>query len=196
MQHLEGLIAAPPTPMHPDGAVDLDRVGPLCRMLKANGVRGAFVCGTTGEGPSLTADERRAVAAEWTASADADFAVIVQVGHDCLPVATDLAAHAQEVGADAIAAMPPTFFKPDDPDDLLAYCEQVASAAPRLPFYYYHIPHMSGVRLPVAELLSAGGEQVPTLRGAKFTSDDLMDFSRCLEVDGGRYDMLFGRDQV
>ncbi|KPK58091.1 MAG: hypothetical protein AMK73_09475 [Planctomycetes bacterium SM23_32] len=196
VQHLTGLIAAPPTPMRDDGSVDLDVVEPLHRVLVANGVRGAFVCGTTGEGVSLCAEERRAVAERWVRLAEGDFVVIVHVGHDSLPECRSLAAHAQEIGAYAVALMSPSFFKPADVQELAAFAAQVAAAAPRLPFYYYQIPALTGVAIPVADFLGAASGRVPMLAGAKFTYEDLLDYGRCLTLEGGRFDMLFGRDEI
>ena len=57
-QPIEGLVAAPFTPMHADGCIDLDTIDRHAKLLAANGVAGAFVCGSTGEGPSLTVPER------------------------------------------------------------------------------------------------------------------------------------------
>ncbi|MHC4592322.1 MAG: dihydrodipicolinate synthase family protein [Planctomycetota bacterium] len=195
MEQFEGLVAAPPTPMHADASIDLDTIAPLCRMLKANGVGGAFVCGTTGECLSLTVRERQQVVERWVATADADFAVVVNVGHNCLAACQELAAHAQRTGADAIALMAPNYFKPASVEGLVLFCAQVAGAAPDLPFYYYHIPGMTGVTIPVADFMIAAAGSISSLSGAKFTSDDLADFGRCLELDGGRFNMLFGRDE-
>jgi N-acetylneuraminate lyase len=58
---LSGLVAAPFTPFRQDGEVALDMIPPLARALAKNGVSGAFVCGTTGEGHSLTVPERKKV---------------------------------------------------------------------------------------------------------------------------------------
>lgn len=68
-QKLEGLIAAPFTPMTADGALNLAAVEPYADLLAASGVKGVFICGTTGESASLTTDERRAVAEAWVAAA-------------------------------------------------------------------------------------------------------------------------------
>lgn len=194
-QHLEGLIAAPPTPMQADGSLDLDTIDALLRMLTANGVRGAFVCGTTGESLSLAVEERLHISERWVAAAEGDFAVIVHVGHNCLPYCKELAGHAQQIGAHAIGLMAPSFFRPACVEDLVAFCAQVAEAAPALPFYYYHIPAMTGVTIPAAEFLVAAADRIPTLAGAKFTADDLMDFGRCLALEDGRFNILFGRDE-
>ncbi len=194
--HLTGLIAAPPTAMRADGSVDLDTIERQAEALVSGGVRGAFVCGTTGESMSLTTAERLSVAERWCAVAPEDFAVIVHAGHTCLSDSLEIAAQAQECGARAVGAMPPFFFRPADVDALVAVGAEVAAAAPGLPFYYYHIPGMTGVYLKMADYLPAAARAIPTLAGMKFTYEDLMDFHRCLALDGGRFNMLFGRDEI
>jgi len=194
--HLEfaGLIAAPVTAMGADGSVHLDAVDAQAAALAANGVAGAFVCGTTGEGVSLSAEERMAVAARWRQAAAKGFRVIVHVGHQSTVEARRLAEHAERIGADAVAAAGPCFFKPATLDHFIDYLAEIA-AATALPFYYYHIPSMTGVNVKLSELLARGGKRIPTFAGAKFTHEDLMDFALALALDGGRYELLFGRDE-
>jgi len=195
-QHITGLVAAPFTAFHEDGSLNLEKVDDQAASLAASGVSGGFVCGTTGESLSLTVEERQQVAERWMAAAPEDFAVIVHVGHDSLAESRALAAHAQRIGARAIGAMPPCFFRPATLSDLVAWCAEVAAAAPELPFYYYHIPSMTGVNFPIAEFLEAAADRIPTLAGVKFTYENLMDFLRCVRLAGGRYDLLFGRDEI
>ncbi|MFZ5833475.1 MAG: dihydrodipicolinate synthase family protein [Planctomycetota bacterium] len=192
----EGLIAAPFTPMHADGSLHLEAVDSYARHLKQNGVIGAFICGTTGEGMSLTIDERRHVAERWVAAAPAGLRVIVHVGHTALAECRALAAHAKSIGADSVACIAPFFYKPAGVPDVVDWCTQVASAAPTLPFYYYHMPSMTGVSLRVSEFLAAAANRIPNLAGVKFTFEDLEDFGRCLQFEGGRFDVLFGRDEL
>ncbi|HPD14482.1 MAG TPA: dihydrodipicolinate synthase family protein [Planctomycetota bacterium] len=195
-EHITGLVAAPFTAFHVDGSLNLDKVEIQAESLVLSGVGGAFVCGTTGESLSLTVPERLALAERWRAVAPDGFAVIVHVGHPCTEDAKTLAAHAQKVGARAIGAMAPCFFRPASTDDLVAWCAEVAAAAPELPFYYYHIPSMTGVNVPVAEFLDRAAERIPTLAGAKFTYENLMDYHRSVRLREGRYDILFGRDEI
>ena len=61
-EHLKGLIAAPFTPMHKDGSLNTALIPRYYEMLKANGVTGAFICGSTGEGVSMTMQEKKAAA--------------------------------------------------------------------------------------------------------------------------------------
>jgi N-acetylneuraminate lyase len=192
----QGLIAAPFTPMGADGAINLNAVDAYARWLHHHQVVGAFICGTTGEGMSLTLNERQQVAERWVATAPPGLRVIVHVGHNSLADCRTLAAHAQSIGADSIACISPFFFKPAGVATLVDWCAQVADAAPRLPFYYYHLPSMSGVSLRVSEFLRVAAPRIPTLAGVKFTYEDLEDFECCLQYEDARFDILFGRDEL
>lgn len=195
-QKTRGLVAAPLTPLRTDGTLHLEAVDSYAQWLRANAVIGAFICGTTGEGLSLTVAERRRVAERWMSAAPAGFRVMVHVGHNSLEDSRELAAHAAEIGADSFACMAPFFFKPGGVEALIRWCEQVASAAPSLPFYYYHMPSVTGMNCRVSDFLSEGSERIPNLVGIKFTHDDLADYERCLRLQGGRFDVLFGRDEL
>lgn len=193
---LHGLITATFTPMKEDGSLALDRIPAYADFLARNGIAGAFVNGTTGEGASLTTAERKQIAETWVAAAPPDLRVIVHVGHNSLEEARDLAAHAQQIGAFAFAALAPSFFKPGSVEALVATCAHIASAAPGLPFYYYHIPSMTGVTIPCLDFLKAAKDRIPNLRGIKFTFENLMDYLACLRFEDGRLDMVFGRDEA
>jgi N-acetylneuraminate lyase len=194
-QRIDGLIAAVFTPFKPDGSLHLAPIEPYADLLVRNGVHAVFVCGTTGESASLSLAERKAVVEHWVATAGRRLTIIVHVGHNALPDACDLARHAQKAGAHAIGSLAPSFFKPGL-EPLVGYCAAVAAAAPERPFYYYRIPSMTGVNVPVAAFLEQAAERIPTLAGAKFTYEDLMDLQRAMRVRGGRYQLLFGRDET
>ena len=193
---LTGLIAAPFTAMRPDGSLNLDLIKAQAGYLASQGVRGAFICGTTGEGFSLTTEERMQVAEKWLAVAPKSLAVIVHVAHNSLDESQKLAAHAEQLGAYAIASIGPTFFKPAGVEQLVDFCAPVAAAAPSLPVYYYHIPVMTGVYLPMVDFLRAAAKRIPNLAGIKFTDENLMSYTQCLNFEDGRYNILFGRDEI
>lgn len=195
MKHFE-LIAAPYTALDANRELNLEQIGLQADALYKAGVRGAFICGTTGEGSSMTLDERKAVAHRWCQMRPEDLKVIVHVGHACLRDAQNLARHAQQVGADAVAAVAPYYFKPASIQLLGQWCRELASAAPDLPFYYYHMPSMSGVNLNMEDLLSQEAPGIPNFAGIKFTYENLYDFGRCMEISDGKYQMLFGRDEI
>lgn len=193
---LSGLVAAPFTPFRPNGDLALDTIPALATLLGKNQVSAAFVCGTTGEGSSMTTEERRQVAAAWRKASPPGLKLAVHVGHLSLGDSRALARHAQEIGADAIAAIAPGFFKPATAADLVAWCAEVAAAAPKLPFYYYHMPAMTGVAIPARDFLNQANGQIPNLVGVKFTHEDLVDFADARKTANGRYSMLFGRDEI
>lgn len=159
-------------------------------------IDGLFVCGSTGEGPSLTARERRSVAEAHVDACAGRVPVIVHVGHNSLEEARALAEHAAGCGADAIAATPPSYLKPDGVEGVLGCLERIAEGAPDLPLSYYHIPRLTGVELCVAELLEAAVERLPSLRGVKYSEPALDDLLACTRAADGRYEILFGSDEM
>ena len=194
---LDGLIAPPFTPFTHEGALALDVVEQQAEFLQVSGVRGVFVAGSTGEGLSLSDDERFALAERWAeAGKVAGHVVLIHVGGTSLAAAQARAEHAQTIGADAISMVPPFYFHPDSVDVLVDYCAAVAARAPKLPLYYYHIPSMTGVDLPPHQFLEKGARRIPTLRGIKFTHNDIAELQRCLAAADGKYDVLFGRDEA
>src|SRR5690349_12312343 len=98
---LTGLVAAPHTPMAADGSVLPRSIDQQVQLLIEGGVSAAFVCGTTGEGLSLTSAERMQVVERWVRAAPTSLPVVVHVGHTSAPEARALAAHAQSVRATA-----------------------------------------------------------------------------------------------
>lgn len=196
-KHIEGLVAAPFTPMHTDGSLNLRIIPSYYQMLKLNGVTGAFICGSTGEGVSLTQAEKKEVAAAWAAAAgaDPDFIVMTLLGGTSIADCKELALHAQSVGLDAISFTAPFYFKPANVKQLAQCCMEVASVVPDMPFYYYHIPVLTGVNFAMIDLLKELHGQLPNFRGIKYTHEDFMDFLSCLHFADGKYDMLWGRDE-
>lgn len=193
---LEGLIAATTTPFSKEGNLDLDAIEPIINRLIDTGVAGLYVCGSTGEGMSLSCDERKKVVEVTLAVAADRVPVIVQVGHNSLRDARGLAEHAAEAGANAISATCPSYFKIVDNHTLVASMSEIASAAPQTPFYYYHIPALTGSSIDVADFLKRGGEKIPTLSGLKYTNTLLHEFQDCLRVDQGRFDVVWGCDEM
>ena len=192
----EGLIAATFTPMHADARLNVDMIEPYARFLERQGVRGVFACGTNGEYPSLTLNERMRVAVAWRAALGPHMRLVVHVAHNCLADAQQLASHAQAIGADAIAAAPPSIFKPKTVEEILTWSAEIAAAAPGLPFYYYHIPSSTGVHALMAELVPAARVRIPNFGGLKFSHGDLADFEAALQLAKGQLDFFSGSDEM
>jgi len=195
--HLQGLIAAPFTPMHKDGSLDLSVIPAYYALLRENGVTGAFITGSTGEGVSLTLNEKKEVAEAWAncVKNDSAFKVMPLVGGTCIADCIHLAQHARQIGLYAVAFTAPFYFKPANVGMLAEACMAVAKAVPDMPFYYYHIPVLNGVDFPMIDLLQALHGKLPNLAGIKYTHEDFMDFQSCLNFADGQYDMLWGRDE-
>ncbi len=191
-----GLITATFTPMREDGGLDLDKIAPMADHLIAQGIRGFYVCGSTGEGVSLTVEERQEVAAAFVAASRGRVPVIVQVGHESLRQAQGLAAHAQAIGADAISAVPPTYFRPSDPKVVVECAQAVAAAAPELDFFYYHIPVITRVELDLVPFVEAALDAIPTFAGVKFSDTRTYQLQLCIDRFGDAITMLFGVDEM
>uniref|UniRef100_F7C5C5 N-acetylneuraminate lyase n=1 Tax=Equus caballus TaxID=9796 RepID=F7C5C5_HORSE len=166
-------------------------------LVKEQGVKNIFVNGTTGEGLSLSISERRRVAEEWvTKGRNKLDQVVIHVGALSLKESQELAQHAAEIGADGIAVIAPFFLKPWNKDVLINFLKEVAAAAPALPFYYYHIPALTGVKIRAEEVLDGIQEKIPTFQGLKFSDTDLLDFGQCVDQNRQRqFAFLFGVDE-
>ena len=195
--HLQGLIAAPFTPMHQDGSLNVSIIPDYYQLLKANGNTGAFICGSTGEGVSMTTEEKKAVAEAWANAtrADKNFKVMMLVGGTCIADCIHLAKYAQEIGLYAVSFTSPFYFKPASAHVLASCCKAIADAVPDMPFYYYHIPVLTGVDFSMIDLLKSIDGKVSNFAGIKYTHEDFMDFLSCLRYQNGKYDMLWGRDE-
>ena len=121
--------------------------------------------------------------------------LFVHVGANALPEAQALAAGAAAVGADAIALMPPVFYRPESEEALVDWCAAVAGAADGLPLSYYESPEMSGVELSMPRFIELARDAGIHYRGLKFTDSNIELFR---ELCGARQDgeqMWWGRDE-
>ena len=204
---IRGLVAPVFTPMKFSDAggvvVDLSKVPAQSAYLNRTGVDWAYTAGTTGESVDLTVAERIALAHAWIDVGVTK--VIVHVGAESLVDAKRMAADAEAYGANAIAAMPPTYLKPATLEALVATMAAVAAEAPNTPFYYYHIPIMTGVTFPMADFFALADAAIPSLIGVKFAYGALDDMSLTVNYgpfkngpawrQGQRPNVLFGKDQ-
>lgn len=195
-EKIEGLIDAPFTPFKANGDVNLEPIPQYAQMLAKNGLKGVFINGSSGEGYMLTSEERMQIAEAWLAAAPEGFKVIVHVGSCCVRESHRLAEHAQKMGAWGIGAMAPPFPKIGRIEELVKYIEEIASGAPDLPFYYYHIPAFNGAFLPMVELLKAVDGRVPNFAGIKYTFESIYEYNQCRLYADGKFDMLHGQDET
>ena len=195
-EKIQGLINAPFTPFHQNGDINLEPIPAYAAMLQKNGLKGVFINGSSGEGYMLTTAERRQLAEAWVKAAPEGFKVIVHVGSCSVRESRALAQHAQEIGAWGIGAMAPPFPKISRIEELVKYCEEIASAAPDLPYYYYHIPAFNGAYLPMVKLLEAVDGRISNFAGIKYTYESIYEYNQCRLYKNGKYDMLHGQDET
>lgn len=194
---IEGLISAPFTPFDTEGNLNLSIIPAYYQLLKSNKVTGAFICGSTGEGVSLTFQEKVSVMKAWTVFTknDPDFALIMFLGGTNIKECQELAKIAEQEGVDAISFTSPYYFKPANVKQLALCCKEIAAVAPNTDFYYYHIPVLTGGNYAMIDLLNEIDGLIPTFKGIKYTHEDFMDFLSCMNFKGGKYNMLWGRDE-
>ena len=193
---IKGLLVAPFTPFNQNGAVDLSPIGDYAAILQKNGLIGVFINGSSGEGYMLTVEERMQLAEKWISVAPKDFKIIVHVGATCIKDSYKLAQHAKEIGAFGTGAMASPFPKAGRVEELVKYCEEIAAGAPDLPFYFYHIPALNGVFLPMLPFLQVADGRIPNLAGIKYTYESLYEYNQCMRYKNGKYDMLHGQDET
>ncbi|QRF15264.1 dihydrodipicolinate synthase family protein [Klebsiella africana] len=194
MTKLTGLIAAPHTPFDANGEVNYPVIDRIAEHLIAQGVKGAYVCGTTGEGIHCSVEERKKIAERWVAASQGQLSITLHTGALSIADALELSRHAETLDIFATSVIGPCFFKPSTVDDLVEYCRIIAAAAPSKGFYYYH-SGMSGLSLDMEQFLIAAADKIPNLSGMKFNSADMYEFQRCLRVNNRQFDIPFGVDE-
>jgi dihydrodipicolinate synthase/N-acetylneuraminate lyase len=146
---LRGVLAAAITPLRDGGAaLDADAFRPYVDFLVAGGLDGMLALGTTGEGILLTTDERKRAAELFLEAAGGRFQVAVHCGAQTTADTVELARHAAEAGADAVAVIGPPYF-PLDQEALYRHFAAAAEAAAPLPFYLYEFKARAGYSIPV-----------------------------------------------
>lgn len=191
---MKNLIAATYAPMHPDGSIAPEVIGRYADFLKKNNVSGVFANGSTGDFASLSVAERKLLIEAWAAEKDADFFITNHVGDINLNHAVELAEHCADK-VDAIAVLAPFYFKPNL-DKLIDYCKAVAQAAPNVPFYYYHIPELTGAHFDMPTFMQKAKAQIPTFAGLKFTQNNMIHYALSKSFNNEEFNVLFGVDEA
>lgn len=196
MKKINGHIAAPFTPLNEDGSLNLKPIHDYADFLKRNHLDGIFICGSSGEGALLCKEERMRLAEKWMEVAGDRLKVIIHTGGTNIMDQKTLAAHAEVIGAYAISAMAPMFLGPKRIEELGEFCKSVSQAAPGLPFYYYHIPGLNGINIPVMEILEYAENEIPNFAGVKYTHDNMYEFDQCFRYKNRKFDLLHGLDET
>lgn len=193
---IEGIVAAAFTPMNEKGEINFEKIPILTEHLIRQRLQGIYVCGSTGEGPSMTGTERKQVAEAFVQAAGKRIPILVHVGHNSIKEAKELAAHAQKAGADYISSVAPSYYKMNSVASLAANLAEIAAGAPDLPFYYYHIPRLTDISTDMPSLLEYAEHSIPSFAGIKFTAPEIHEYQACLNYSNKKYDILYGTDEM
>ncbi|MDG6912798.1 MAG: dihydrodipicolinate synthase family protein [Nitrososphaerota archaeon] len=188
---VKGLFTALLTPFDDEGRVDTDRLSKLVRFQLSNGADGIFPCGSTGLGPMLTVEERKSVAEAVIATARKKVPVVVQVGAADTASAVELAKHAEDAGAYAVASLTPYYYRPGD-RAVAKHFEALAQAVD-MPVLAYNIPQLTGNNLQaktVAELAKRG-----IISGLKDSSRDFLHLLELMDAVPDRFPVMNGTEE-
>jgi N-acetylneuraminate lyase/4-hydroxy-tetrahydrodipicolinate synthase len=189
---LEGIITALVTPFTEDSKLNVDGLRRLIDFQLSNGVTSFFICGTYGLGPVMSVDERKKVTELVVESVGGRGKVIVHVGSLNIDDALELAKHAEDVGAYAIASLPPYYYVFDD-EAIINYFKRLVSRV-KIPVYLYNNPARTGVRI-TSELLRKLADVGVT--GVKDSSFDIVRFYEDLTVvDPSKFEFIMGTEAL
>ncbi len=144
----EGIIPAFYACYDENGNMDLAAVRKLTRWFIEKGVQGLYVGGSSGECIYQSKEERKAVLEAVMEEARGKLSVIAHIACNNTADSKELAAHAESLGVDAIASIPPIYFKLP-PYAIAKYWNDMSEAAPNTDFIIYNIPQLAGVALSV-----------------------------------------------
>lgn len=175
-----------------EGNISPQAVRDLTGYLVKQGVKGVYVNGSSGECIYLSVDEKKMVLENVMEAAQGKLTVIAHVACNNTRDSQELAAHAQKAGADAIAAIPPIYFRL--PEHAIArYWNDISDAAPDTDFIIYNIPQLAGVTLTLG--LFAQMRKNPRVIGVKNSSMPVQDIQMFKEAGGDDCIIFNGPDE-
>ena len=144
----QGIIPAFYACYDDNGNISPERVREMTRWLISQGVKGLYVGGSSGECIYQGKEERKLLLENVMAEAKGEITVIAHIACNNTADSCELAAHAESLGVDAIAAIPPIYFKLP-PHAIAKYWNDMSAAAPNTDFIIYNIPQLAGVSLTI-----------------------------------------------
>lgn len=180
------------TPFTADGStVAADKIKPICDLLISQGAGGLFVCGTTGEGPLMTSEEKLKVIEATVQAVDGRIPVIAQAACSNPAGTIKTARIASKMGIRAVSLLQPWFYQVDE-EALYLHLAQVAEALEGFPLFLYNIPGNSGNNLPEG-VLTRLLEKYPNVCGIK-ESGTVENIDLWLKHQSDRFQVICGID--
>lgn len=178
-----------------DGSISPKRTQALTEYLIQKGVKGLYVCGSSGECIYQSKEERKIVLENVMKIAKGKITVIAHVACNNTADSQELAAHAESLGVDAIAAIPPIYFHL--PDHAIAqYWNDISSAAPNTDFVIYNIPQLAGTALTMslfAEMMK--NPRVVAVKNSSMPTQDIQMFKAAGKAAKGEFVVFNGPDE-
>lgn len=188
----KGIIPAFYACYNDDGSVSPERTREFTRYLIGKGIKGLYVCGSSGECIYQSKEERKIILESVMQEAKGKITIIAHVGCNNTADSMELAAHAESMGVDAIASIPPIYFHL--PDYAIAeYWNDISSAAPNTDFIIYNIPQLAGVALSMS--LYQKMLENPRVIGVKNSSMPVQDIQMFKDVKGNESVVFNGPDE-
>lgn len=194
MTRIKNIVPACITPFSDDYSVNYDIVKPLVDHFIDAGVGGLFINGSSAEFLTLTDDERKKLAETFVSVVAGRVPIIVHVGSRDLSSATMLAKHAESIGADAIATLPPIDRAKSTLDDDFAWYQAVGAAS-NLPLYVYLRSDMGTSEIRPEEFLDRM-KAVPTFAGIKYGASNFHIIQGIAQQTEHRINILTGPDEL
>lgn len=171
--------------------VDTEKMKQLVKVYKDRGVKGVYVCGSTGEGFLLSMDERKKVVEAVKEAEGDDFTIIVHVGCASTKESIELAKHCEQVGVDAVSAVPCVYYHLPEASVLMHWNAIVD--ATDLPFIIYNIPQLTGFNL-TPELLGELSKNEKIV-GVKNSAEPVYLMERYRQAAGDNFVIFNGSDE-
>lgn len=192
LEKYKGVIPAFYACYDSDGEISPDGVRELTKFYLKKGVKGLYVNGSSGECIYLSVAERKLVLEQVMAVAKGKLTVIAHVACNNTKDSVELAKHAQELGVDAIAAIPPIYFRLPE-HAVAAYWNAMSEAAPDTDFIIYNIPQLAGTALTSS--LFQEMRKNPNVIGVKNSSMPVQDIQMFKKDAGADYIIFNGPDE-
>ena len=187
LEKYEGVIPAFYACYDEAGEVSPERVRALTQYFIDKGVKGVYVNGSSGECIYLSVADRKLILENVMQVAKGKLTVIAHVACNNTKDSVELAKHAESLGVDAIAAIPPIYFRLPD-YSIAKYWNDMSAAAPNTDFVIYNIPQLSGTTLTPA--LYAEMRKNPRVIGVKNSSMPTQDI-QIFVAEGGEDHIVF-----
>lgn len=175
-----------------NGKVSSDRTKALTKYLMDKGVQGLYVGGSSGECIYLSKEDRKKTLEAVMEAAGGKLVIIAHVACNNTEDSQELAAHAESLGVDAIASIPPIYFHL--PEYAVAkYWNDISAAAPNTDFIIYNIPQLAGISLTLSLLREM--KKNPRVIGVKNSSMPVQDIQMFKAAGGEGFVVFNGPDE-